>query len=209
MLRFFLIVFLCFFSCCSIALQIKEGKQYTQLSETTPDVPKIVEFFSFYCSACMQLSNVYGVSQAVEKVLPQGDKLEKYHIGSIGPMGEELTKAWSIAKLLDVEDHVEQKMYDSVQKARIINSPQDIRQVFIQVGVKAEDYDAAYQSFMVKSLTEQQRKAAEALRVNGVPSFYVMGKYRIRNNGMQSTTIDSYGKEFAEVVRFLLEQCNN
>ncbi|AIJ09431.1 MULTISPECIES: DsbA family protein [Edwardsiella] len=194
---------------CSVAAQAagyQEGKQYTDMPKAVPGAPAVVEFFSFYCPPCNQFANVYRIGEAVNGILPPGEKVVKYHVSFLGPQGAALTEAWSVAQALGVSDKVEKPLFDAVQVKRSINSPADIRQVFVDSGVAAAEYDAALNSFVVKSLTARQENAVQAFGVRGTPSFYVAGKYQIKNDGMQATSIDGYRSEYADVVKFLLAQ---
>ncbi|WP_116605490.1 DsbA family protein [Edwardsiella tarda] len=194
---------------CSVAAQAAEyqaGKQYTDMQKAVPGAPPVVEFFSFYCPPCNQFANVYRIGEAVDAVLPQGEKVVKYHVSFLGPQGAALTEAWSVAQALGVVDKVEKSLFDAVQVTRSINSPADIRQVFVAAGVPAAEYDAAQNSFVVKSLTARQENAVKEFGVRGTPSFFVAGKYQIKNDGMQATSVEGYRSEYADVVKFLLAQ---
>lgn len=131
-------------------------------------------------------------------------KVEKYHASFMGTMGKQLTEAWSIAKALGVEDKVEGPLFEAVLKHHSVKSENDIKAVFVQAGVDAGEFDAARNSFMVKTLTARQEKAAEEFGLTGTPSFYVNGKYQIKNNGIKDGSTEGYGKEFAEVVHQLM-----
>ncbi|MEA7931657.1 DsbA family protein, partial [Salmonella enterica subsp. enterica serovar Montevideo] len=48
------------------------------------------------------------------------------------------------------------------------------------------DYDAAWNSFVVKSLVAQQEKAAADLQLQGVPAMFVNGKYQINLQSLLS-----------------------
>lgn len=183
---------------------LNEGKQYTKLAATVKEAPPVVEFFSFYCPACSSFYSPYQVSKNIEAKLPEGVKVEKYHASFMGKMGKQLTEAWSIAKALGVEDKVEGPLFNAVLKKRSIKNEDDIKAVFVQAGVDAAEFDAARNSFMVKTLTVRQEKAAEEFALNGTPAFYVNGKYQIKNNGINDGSIEGYGKEFAEVVHQLM-----
>ncbi len=186
------------------AVTITEGKQYTKLANPVKEAPSVVEFFSFYCPACSSFYSPYQVSKNIENILPEGGKVEKYHASFMGAMGKQLTEAWSIAKALGVEDKVEGPLFEAVLKERSVKSEDDIRAVFIQAGVDAGEFDAARNSFMVKTMTARQEQAAEEFGLTGTPAFYVNGKYQIKNNGIKDGSTEGYGKEFAEVVRQLM-----
>ncbi|HFW6977522.1 DsbA family protein [Escherichia coli] len=188
------------------AAELREGKQYTQLAVPVQDAPEVVEFFSFYCPPCAAFSSRFFVSEAVNKILPSGEKVVKYHVGTMGPMGPELTEAWSVAKVLGVEDKVELPLFVAVQINRSIKTEASIREVFINAGISARDYDAAKNSMAVRALTAKQQEAARAYGVTGTPSFFVKGKYLVNNGAIKPSGEQDYGKSFADVVSELLKK---
>lgn len=129
----------------------------------------------------------------------------KYHVSSMGPMGRELTEAWSVAKVLGVEDKVGLPLFVAVQINRSIKTEGSIRQVFIDAGVSGCDYDAAKNSMAVRALTAKQQEAARAYGVKGTPSFFVNGKYLVNNSAIHSFSEQDYAKGFAKVVSALLQ----
>ncbi|ELO4999959.1 DsbA family protein [Escherichia coli] len=188
------------------AAELREGEQYTQLAVPVQDAPEVVEFFSFYCPPCAAFSGRFFVSEAVNKILPSGEKVVKYHVGSMGPMGPELTEAWSVAKVLGVEDKVELPLFVAVQINRSIKTEASIREVFINAGISARDYDAAKNSMAVRALTAKQQEAAKVYGVTGTPSFFVKGKYLVNNGAIKPSGEQDYGKSFADVVSELLKK---
>lgn len=186
------------------SVTLTEGEQYAKLAHQVQAAPPVVEFFSFYCPACSSFYSPYQVSKNIEAKLPEGGKVEKYHTSFMGSMGKQLTEAWSIAIALGVEDKVEGPLFDAVLKQRSVKNEDDIRAVFIQAGIDASEFDAARNSFMVKMLTARQEKAAEEFGITGTPSFYVNGRYLIKNNGIKDSSTEGYGKAFADVVHQLM-----
>lgn len=182
-----------------------EGKDYTVIKTPVKDAPSVVEFFSFYCPPCAAFSGRYQVSKAVEKILSPGEKVVKYHVDTMGPFGMELTEAWAVATVLGVEDKVELPLFVAVQINRSIRTEASIRQVFIEAGVSARDYDAARNSLAVRALTARQQEAAKVYGVTGTPSFFVNGKYRVNNGAIRPSGEQDYGQSFADVVSALLK----
>lgn len=187
------------------AAQFTDGKQYLTLDKPVTGEPQVLEFFSFYCPHCYQFEEVYQVPKAVKKALPEGTKMTRYHVEFLGPLGKQLTQAWAVAMALGVEEKITPLMFEGVQKTQTVQTPGDIRNVFIKAGISGEDYDAALNSFVVKSLVAQQQKAAEDLQLRGVPAMFVNGKYMIKNDGMDTSSMDNYVKQYADVVTFLLK----
>ncbi len=201
--------------CCFLAMNTftaaqaalpQEGRHYTSLTKPVENAPEVVEFFSFYCPPCAAFAGRYGVTQAVEKILPADARMVKYHVGTMGAFGDDLTEAWSVARVLGVESLVEIPLFKAVQETRSIKSKEDIRQVFIDAGVSPEQYDAAINSMLVIAMTAKQIHAAEKFGVTGTPSFFIKGKYLIRNGSIESLTEEEYGLAFADLVRTLLNK---
>ena len=188
------------------AAQFSDGTQYITLDKPVTGEPQVLEFFSFYCPHCYQFDETYHISDAVQTALPEGTKMTTYHVEFLGPLGKQLTQAWAVAMALGVEDKITQPMFEAIQKTQTVQTPDDIRKVFVNAGVAGEDYDAALNSFVVKSLVAQQEKAAEDLQLRGVPAVFVNGKYMVKNDGLDTSSMDVYVKQFADVVKFLTEQ---
>lgn len=188
------------------AAQFSDGAQYITLDKPVTDEPQVLEFFSFYCPHCYQFEEIYHVSDRVRETLPAGTKMIKYHVEFLGPLGKQLTQAWAVAMALGVEDKITRPMFEAVQKTQTLQTPDDIRDIFIKAGVSAHDYDSALNSFVVKSLVVQQEKAAEDLQLRGVPAVFVNGKYMVKSDGLDTSSMEAYVQQFAEVVKFLSEQ---
>ncbi|HCZ4708630.1 TPA: DsbA family protein [Salmonella enterica subsp. enterica serovar Saintpaul str. CFSAN004144] len=208
MFRQFIFLLLCGLSIASRLAQAAEpveGKDYTVLKTPVKNAPEVVEFFSFYCPPCAVFSGRFFVSHAVDKILPPGKTVEKYHVSVIGPMGQELTEAWSVAKVLGVEDKVVLPLFVATQINRSIKTEASIRQVFIEAGVSERDYDAAKNSMAVRALTAKQQESAKAYGVTVIPSFFIDGKYLVNNGAIKPSSEKNYGKSFADVISVLLK----
>ncbi|EPL6454498.1 MULTISPECIES: thiol:disulfide interchange protein DsbA [Providencia] len=187
------------------AANYTEGKEYTDV-KPVQNLPQVLEFFSFYCPHCYQFESVYKVPQTVEANLPEGVKMERYHVDFLGPLGADLTQAWAVAIVLKAEDKVTPILFEGIQKTQTINSKADIRNAFIKAGISGDEYDAALNSFVVKSVVAKQQNAAQDLKLRGVPALFVDGKYQVRNNGISADKAEDYGKEFSNVVNFLVNK---
>ncbi len=170
------------------------------------DNETVVEFFSFYCPACYAFSQNYGIDKAIRESLPPGKKLIKYHVSFLGGLGEELTRAWSVAMALGVEDKVEPLLFDSVQKTRRLKSAADIPGIFIRAGVYPGEYVQALASKEVAEMTEKQKRLFREYSVTGTPSVYVNGRYRIENGAFQADSVEAFRKSYVAVVNSLADR---
>ena len=58
----------------------------------------------------------------------------------------------------------------------------------------------------MKSLVAQQEKAAVDVDLRGVPAMFVNGKYMVNNGGLDTSSMDNYVQQYANVVKFLIGQ---
>ncbi|SQI44182.1 Thiol:disulfide interchange protein DsbA precursor [Leminorella richardii] len=189
----------------AVVANYKDGKQYTTLSREATEEPQVMEFFSFFCPHCYDFENVYHMTDVFKKQLPENGKMVKYHVDFMGgELGSQLTQAWAVAITLGVQQKVAPLLFEGIQKTRTIQNLEGIRQAFIQAGVTAEEFDSAWNSFIVKSLTAQQRKLAADVELRSVPSVVVNGKYMVKTEGLEADSIESFIKEYGQVVKFLL-----
>ncbi|MDC9598046.1 thiol:disulfide interchange protein DsbA [Xenorhabdus anantnagensis] len=206
MKKFWLVLVGAFMVFNASASGFSEGKQYTELRNPVANQPQVLEFFSFYCPHCYQFENIYHVRSTIKKNLPAGVTNERYHVDFLGPLGKELTDAWAVAIVMKVEDKVTPILFEGIQKNQTIKSKEDIRNAFIKAGVSGEEYDAALNSFIVKSVANKERQAAKELSLRGVPAVFVKGKYLINNAGIDSSSTLDYGQKFSEVVNYLVNK---
>lgn len=183
----------------------ENGKEYTTLTTPVTHAPKVIEFFSFYCGPCYQFVEKYPVSEAINKILPEGETVTKYHVNALGPLGNELTEAWAIAMVMGKTDAVEKKLFEALRNKKL-TSVADIQAVFAQEGIDAETYEKARGSLTVKGAIARQNNAIAAFGVKATPSFYVDGKYHINNAAIAVPTPEAYASGYAEVVKTLLEK---
>lgn len=183
----------------------EEGKEYSTLTTPIHSQPKVVEFFSFYCGPCYQFVENYPVADGINKIMPNGESVTKYHVGVMGPLGNELTEAWAIAMVMGKTEVIEKPLFYAIHNKKL-TSVADIHNVFAQIGIDANMYENARQSIMVKEAIARQNSAMETYSVRGTPTFYVKGKYKINNSSITASTSEDYVNSFTQTVRVLLEK---
>ncbi|ELC5340099.1 DsbA family protein [Salmonella enterica] len=166
----------------------------------------VVEFFSFYCPPCYFFSQKLGIDKAIRNSLPTGQKMVKYHAGFLGELGDELTRAWSVAIVANLEDKVEPLLFDAVMVSRTLKAPEDIRAVFGKAGLSAEEYDRILSSREVASMTERQKRLFKEYGVTGTPTVFVRGRYRIENSAFQADSVEGFRDAYVATVKDLLNE---
>ena len=167
--------------------------------------PAVVEFFSFYCPPCYMFSQTLGIDQEIRRVLPKNERMEKYHVSFLGPLGHELTRMWSLAKVKNVEESVEKAFFTATMVEKNLNTPEDIRRLFMDAtGMSREEYDREIKSQAVDNMLAKQESLLREYKVAGTPSIYVLGKYHINNQAFSSPTVEAFNRRYADVIRKLL-----
>ncbi|VEH65332.1 thiol:disulfide interchange protein DsbA [Rodentibacter pneumotropicus] len=120
----------------------------------------------------------------------------------LGRQSENLTRAWALATALGAENKVKAPLFEAAQKERL-KSMDDIRSIFLDNGVTAEQFDGGINSFAVNGLVNKQVNAATQFGVRGVPDFYVNGKFRVNPEGLN---YDDFVKDYVETIKGLLQK---
>lgn len=182
------------------------AKPYSTLSQPVADAPAVVEFFSFYCGPCYLFNEQYPVVAGINRVLPAGKTVTRYHVSAMGKLGRELSEAWAIATVTGVADRVEHPLFMAVQRDRTINELADIQAVFRQAGISPDAYERARHSMVVRALIARQEAMVSAFGVSGTPSIYVKGRYLIDNGGVKAERPEGYAAAYAALVSELMNK---
>ncbi|GAA5218676.1 thiol:disulfide interchange protein DsbA/DsbL [Corallincola platygyrae] len=181
------------------AERFEEGKHYKEVRSIASSEPQVTEFFSVLCGHCYNFEPI--VHQLKEK-LPAGVKFKRNHVDFVGrSVGPVYSRAFATATVLKVDDKILPALFDSAHRKKIYQqTPEAMRQFFIDNGVDAGKYDGAVNSFAVNGMVSQMQKATKDFKIMGVPSFFVNDKYKVETGSIKSAD------EFVDLVLFLLEK---
>lgn len=195
--KIFTLVAALFMSISIQAAQFSEGTHYQVLNVEKATNPKVTEFFSFYCPHCYKFE---GVIEQLKSSMPTEAKFEKVHVAFMGSkMAVPMAKSYATMIALGVEDKMVAAMFKQIHELR--QAPKDevaLRQIFIDYGIDAEKYDAAYNSFAVNSMQKRFDKQFEASTLTGVPGVLVNNKYIVKPDNIKSF------EEYNQLVNYLL-----
>ena len=181
------------------AAKFNEGEHYKVLDLEASKKPVVTEFFSFYCPHCNTFEPII---QQLKKQLPEGVKLQKNHVSFMGGnMGPSMSKAYATMVALKIEDKMVPVMFNRIHNMR--KAPRDdaeLRQIFLDEGVDAKKFDAAYNGFAVDSMVRRFDKAFKDSGLSGVPAVVVNNRYLVEAQGISSLD------EYFELINFLLKK---
>lgn len=179
------------------ATQFEEGKHYQVLDVAKTTKPTVTEFFSFYCPHCYKFE---AVVDNLKPSLPKDARFEKVHVAFMGNnMAVPMAKSYATMVALDIEDKMVPAMFNQIHQ--LGQTPKDeaaLRQLFIDNGVEAKKFDAAYKGFAVSSMQKRFDKQFEASTLTGVPGVLVNNKYIVKPNNIKSYD------EYNQLVNYLL-----
>lgn len=180
------------------AANFKEGTHYEVLPLKATNKPEVVEYFSFFCPHCYQFETVI---DELKKGLNPAASFSKSHV-SFMPHGNKevqdaIMRAFASAELLKAEDKIMPALFKAIHvEKKKMKTAADVRQVFFDNGITAKKLDSAWNSFMAEGKIAQMIQAQTTMKVRGVPSIIVNGKYRVKG-GVNGTP------EYIQLVNYL------
>lgn len=181
------------------AAKFTEGDYYKVLELPKSNSPIVTEFFSFYCPHCNSFEPMI---QELKKQLPDNAKFQKNHVSFMGgSMGKSMSKAFATSIVLGIDSKMTPVLFNRVHgMKKPPRNDAELRQIFVDEGVKAEDFDGAYNSFAVNSMVNRFDKGFQDSGLTGVPAIIVNNKYLVQTGKIQSSD------EYFELVNFLLKK---
>lgn len=181
------------------AAKFTEGDYYKVLDLPKSSTPIVTEFFSFFCPHCYSFEPMI---QQLKKTLPENVKFQKHHVSFMGgSMGKSLSKAYATSIVLGIEEKMTPVLFNRIHNMqKPPRNDNDLRQIFLDEGVKAEDYDGAFNSFAVNSMVNRYNKAFQDSGLSGVPAVVVNNKYLVQTGEIESAD------EYFALINFLLKK---
>src|SRR5690554_852719 len=183
------------------AIDFREGVHYDVIASETTSKPEIIEFFSFYCGSCYQFSPF---SDKLAEVYP--DAFKAYQVDFIAPrdMGDVIVQSWAAANVLGVAEEFKRRTFHQhfVERKQSMTL-NDIKAIFQQVGVSPAQFEQAYGSFAVRSLTNRMRTSARDFNARSTPTYIVNGKYQVLQQGFRDSGTNFFA-DIEELVEYLI-----
>ena len=188
-------------------VQYQAGVHYDVVAEKATAKPEVLEFFSFYCPHCKAFEPF---AQALEKSLPNKQKLIKNHVDFLRAaspeMQQALAKAYVIAKNSGQGDRIADAIFGYIHNQRAsFSSEQDIRNLLVVNDIPAMLVDAGMINpaviAEVTAMKSRQDKYSEAKVLQSVPMLLVNGKYQVKFSGLSK---DNFQQDLNAVVAFLM-----
>lgn len=195
------------FASAAAPVQYQEGVHYDVVAEKATTKPEVLEFFSFYCGHCKAFEPF---AQTLNKNLPKGVSLTKYHVDFLRAASPELqqslAKAYVVAKNAGQADRIADVIFDYLHNQRAtFSSEQDIRNLLVVNDIPAMLFDSGMVNpavlAEVATMKKSQDHYSEAKVLQGVPTLLVNGKYLVKFSGLSQ---ENFQQDLDAVVAYLL-----
>lgn len=195
------------FASAAAPVQFQEGVHYDVIAEKATAKPEVLEFFSFYCGHCKAFEPF---AQNLNKNLPKGVSLTKYHVDFLQAappeLQQSLAKAYVIAKNAGQGDRIASAIFDYLHNQRAtFSSEQDIRSLLVVNDIPAMLVDSGMVNpavmAEVATMKNSQTQYTEAKVLRGVPTLLVNGKYQVKFSGLSQ---ENFQQDLDAVVAYLL-----
>ncbi len=156
---------------------------------------EVLEFFWYGCPHC------YSMEPHVEKWLQsKAADVEFIRVpGVLNKLWMAHARAYYTAQKLGVLEQIHRPLFDALHKERRkIYSEDELRDFFVDKGIKAEDFTRVFNSNEVEIRVKQAFVLAQNYRLTGVPAFIVNGKYMV--NGQLAGTYENMMATVTDLV---------
>jgi len=179
--KFIAVAALAFGALAAHAAEPRAGVEYdflpTAMPTDSPGKIEVIEFFWFGCPHC------YRAEPAVEawaKKLPKDVVFRREHVMWEGRSDMEgHARIFLALKSMGLLDSMTQKVFDAIQRDRIELRRENVLYEWIEKqGINRARFEASYKSFSTQTGLARATQLASAYHVDGVPMFFVNGKYK-------------------------------
>ena len=143
----------------------QEGIHYVKVNGIVSETNEVREYFSFYCPHCYKFEGFMGI---LKKELPEDIALEKNHVDFLRvaspKMQQLLTQALVVGQELGMESETAAAIFKYIHVSRATpTSINDIRNIFILMGVEADKFETLMRSEKVIEKAKAMKANQEAL----------------------------------------------
>lgn len=163
----------------------KLGEHYMRVravqEPANPAKIEVMEVFAYSCPHCFALDPV--LAQWLKK--KPADVEFVRNPNTLGrPENEARNRAFHAMRMLGALDRFHPALFDAIHREhKAMTSPAELRALAVQhAGVKAEDFDGAFNSFAADAGFRRGETAAQAMGIASVPTLVVDGRYFVSPN---------------------------
>ncbi|QCI16093.1 DsbA family protein [Buchnera aphidicola] len=204
-----ILIILCsiFFS-YNILANESNNQEYLIKDKSIHNVPKVMDFFSFFCPYCYEFKKNYNIKNLIKNNINKNINIQTYHVDFLGgKLSKILTKSWIIAEQIGIEEKIIIPIFKGIQETHTINNINNIKKIFKQEGkVNKKTFNRFWNSLTIKVLVQKKNKDVKKSHLNHVPTMIINGKYIINYSTIENSFKDHFAEKCVKLIRFLIHK---
>lgn len=208
MKKILIVLYSILLSCTALSCQFTKKKEYNVEKKNISNIPKVMNFFSFFCPYCYELEKMYNIHHLIKSNIDKKITIQNYHVNFLGgELSYTLTKIWIIAQKMKVEDKIIMPIFRGIQENNTINNADDVKSIFLKnTGISQKKYNEFWNSFTIKILIKKNDNDIKKVKLNHVPCMIINGKYIIDYSKLELFFKEKFNKKYIKLINFLLLQ---
>jgi thiol:disulfide interchange protein DsbA len=160
-----------------------EGLTTAQGTSSPPDKIEIAEVFWYGCPHCFSFDPYLA---NWEKSLPDDVNFIRIPV-MWNPTNQTHARVFYTAEALGKLDEMHESIFREMhEKNKTLTSEDDIRSLFENFDVSADEFNNTYRSFAVESKLKRARNLTERYKVRSVPLLIINGKYKVKGSEVKN-----------------------
>jgi protein dithiol oxidoreductase (disulfide-forming) len=206
MKKILIVLYSIFLSYSALSYEFTNKKEYEIKKRNISDVPKVMNFFSFFCPYCYELEKIHNIQFLIKNKIDKKIEIQNYHVNFLGgELSKILTKIWIISQQMKVEEKIMMPIFKEIQENNTISNASNIKDVFLkETGISNDEYNKFWNSFTIKILVQKNDNEIKKIQLDHVPSMIINGKYIIDYYKLEMIFKKNFSKKYIELVNFLL-----
>ncbi|QCI21145.1 thiol:disulfide interchange protein [Buchnera aphidicola (Hyperomyzus lactucae)] len=203
MKKILIIICSIFLSCNTSAYEFHNQKDYIIKHKSIHNVPKVMDFFSFFCPYCYEFKKIHNTKSLIKNI-----NVQTYHVNFFGgELSHILTKSWIIAEQIGIEEKIVLPIFKAIQETHTINNIDSIKKIFKKDGgVSEKKFNNFWNSLTLKILVQKKNKDVEKSNLDHVPTMLIHGKYIIDYAKIENAFKENFSQKYIELIQFLIKK---
>lgn len=206
MKKILIVLYSIFLSYSALSYEFTNKKEYEIKKRNISDVPKVMNFFSFFCPYCYELEKIHNIQFLIKNKIDKKVEVQNYHVNFLGgEFSKILTKIWIISQQMKVEEKIIMPIFKEIQENNTINNASNIKDIFLkETGISNDEYNKFWNSFSIKILIQKNDNDIKKIQLDHVPNMIINGKYNIDYYKLETIFKKNFSKKYIKLINFLL-----
>jgi protein dithiol oxidoreductase (disulfide-forming) len=171
-----------------VQAQLVTGKDYVVIDPALPtDDPAKVEVIEFFSYGCPHCNDLYPFVKKWQAKLPADIVFKRVPVSFSRPQWANLAKLYYALEVTGDVGKLDGAVFHALHEEGLnLSTDKNIAEWAVGKGVDAKKFSDAFSSFGVDSKLKRGDQLAASAKIQGVPAFFVDGRYLVVGEGVKS-----------------------